>query len=207
MKKVGIMGGTFNPIHFGHLFLAENTYEQLGLDKILFMPSKNPPHKAKPDSVTEQQRVDMVKLAIEGNPHFEFSAVELEREGTTYTADTLTLLTGQHKDTEYYFMVGADSLLMMHHWKSPQTILKLCTVVASNRDNVDQVMLSRQIEYLTNTYGANVIQIDMPTIQISSAEIRKRLAEEKSVRYYLPDSVYDYIRKYRLYEANPEDIR
>lgn len=205
MKKVGIMGGTFNPVHFGHLFLAEQAYEQLALDKVLFMPSKNPPHKAKPESVSEQGRVDMIELAIRENPHFELSTVELEREGMTYTADTLTILTEQHADTEYFFIVGADSLFMMQNWWKPETIFKLCTVAAANRDNMDQAGIERQAEYLKLTFGASIALINMPMIQISSAEIRKRISAEKSVRYYLPDSVYDYIRKNRLYAVNSED--
>lgn len=204
MIKTGIMGGTFNPIHFGHLLLAENAYEQLGLDKVLFMPSKNPPHKAKPETVTERQRLDMIAMAIRENPHFELSAVELEREGMTYTVDTLAILTRQHPGTEYFFLVGADSLFMMQNWREPETIFRLCTVVAANRDNVDQVRLDRQVEYLKNTFAASIVQIDMPAIQISSAEIRQRISEARSIRYYLPDAVYNYIKRNGLYAAKPE---
>jgi nicotinate-nucleotide adenylyltransferase len=198
------MGGTFNPIHYGHLVLAENSYEQLGLDKILFMPSKNPPHKAKPEDVTEQQRVDMIALAIQNNEHFELSMLELEREGVTYTADTLTQLTAHHMDTEYYFIVGADSLFNLQNWMKPQTIFNLCTIVAANRDNVDKSQLLQQVEFLKNAYSASIVLIDMPTIQIASKVIRERIAAQKSVRYYLPDTVIEYINKNELYTTDPE---
>jgi nicotinate-nucleotide adenylyltransferase len=205
MMKFGIMGGTFNPIHFGHLFLAENAYEQIGLDQILFMPSKNPPHKAKPTQVTDQQRVEMIALAIRDNPHFALSTVELERSGYTYTADTLTLLKKENPETEYYFIVGADSLFMMHQWYQPQTIFSLCTVVAAGRDNVDFEKLKQQAEFLQQQYQARILLLDMPTIQIASGEIRKRIIEQKSVRYYLPEVVSEYINKNRLYLTASED--
>ncbi|HWT74226.1 MAG TPA: nicotinate-nucleotide adenylyltransferase [Mobilitalea sp.] len=205
MKKVGIMGGTFNPIHFGHLFLAENAYEQLGLDKILFMPSKNPPHKQKPEEVTQKQRVDMLQLAIQDNPHFELSTLELDREGMTYTADTLTLLTSQNLDTQYYFIVGADSLLYMQDWKDPQRIFDHCIVVAACRDQVDKKQLYQQAELLEKTFHANITMIEMPVIQIASRVIRERLEKKQSVRYHIPDAVNEYIMKNGLYQSIPED--
>lgn len=201
MKKVGIMGGTFNPIHLGHLFLAENAYEQLGLDEVLFLPSKNPPHKEYPYQVTQQQRVEMITLAIEDNPHFELSTMELEREGITYTADTLTMLNKQHPNVEFYFIIGADSLFSLHYWMNPQVIFNSCTVVAANRDNSDHNLLIQQIECLKETFNANIILIDMPAMQISSEMIRENIATGKSVRYTLTDKVLEYIQKNKLYHS------
>ncbi len=203
MKKIGIMGGTFNPIHNGHLFLAENAYEQIGLDQILFMPSKNPPHKAKPEMITDQQRVDMINLAIQDNSHFTLSTVEMEREGYTYTADTLTLLSKQNLEVRYYFIVGADSLFMMHQWHEPQVIFDLCTVVAATRDHVDGTKLAAQAELLKEQFHADIQLISMPTIQIASADIRSRVAQNKTIRYYLPDQVARYISQHRLYHISP----
>lgn len=207
MKKVGIMGGTFNPIHYGHLFLAENSYEQLSLNQVLFMPSKNPPHKDKPREVTEHQREEMISLAIKDNSHFELSTMELDREGTTYTADTLTILTGIHPDTEYFFLLGADSLFQILNWKDPQTIFNLCTIVVANRDNMDVNKLMKQADYLRDTFKARIILIDMPTIQISSETIRGRIGAHKSVRYFLPDAVNEYVISNNLYVIQPEDLR
>ncbi|HWT26804.1 MAG TPA: nicotinate-nucleotide adenylyltransferase [Mobilitalea sp.] len=200
MKKVGIMGGTFNPIHFGHLFLAEDAYEQIGLDEILFMPSKNPPHKQKAELVADEHRVNMVKLAIKDNPHFTFSDMELMREGITYTADTMTILKKENPENEYYFIEGADSLFMMQDWMNPQTIFNLCTIVSSNRDNVEEEKLTRQLEFLKKNFNARIMLLDMPTIQIASANIRNRIASGKSVRYYVPDEVLEYIKENRLYD-------
>ncbi len=207
MKKVGIMGGTFNPIHMAHLFLAEQAYEQLDLDKVLFMPSKNPPHKEMPYQITEQQRIDMILLGISDNLHFELSTFELEREGMTYTADTLTLLTEQNSDTEYYFIVGADSLFYMHKWYQPQTVFDHCTVIAASRDHANRQTLEEQVQYLANNFNARIKLIEMPTIQISSAEIRERITLGKTVRYFLPDNVQEYILQKKLYMVNPEDIK
>jgi len=200
MQKVGIMGGTFNPVHYGHLFLAENAMEQLNLDKILFMPSKNPPHKKKQDLVSDMQRIEMVRLAVYENPHFEISTIEFDREGITYTADTLTILTHENPDTEYYFIVGADSLFMMQDWHTPQIIFNLCTILAAGRDRVPENQLAKQMKYLRDTFDARIIQLNMPTIEISSAVIRKRIAANKTVRYFVPKEVMDYIAKHRLYE-------
>jgi nicotinate-nucleotide adenylyltransferase len=199
MKKIGIMGGTFNPIHNGHLFLAENAYDQLGLEHILFMPSKNPPHKAKPNMVTDQQRVDMINLAIQDNPHFSLSTVELEREGFTYTADTLTLLAKENLEVRYYFIVGADSLFMMDQWYQPQIIFDLCTVVAAGRDQMDYDKLAAQAEYLRERFHADIQLVEMPMIQIASANIRSRIAENRTIRYYVPEQVGEYIRQHGLY--------
>ena len=117
-KKKGIMGGTFDPIHIGHLILGENACLQLGLDSILFMPSGNPPHKPhRPGRATTMQRVEMVRLAIEDNPHFELSLAETHDQGYTYTEETLRRLTAENPDTDYYFIMGADSLFQFEHWK------------------------------------------------------------------------------------------
>ncbi|MDF2908632.1 MAG: hypothetical protein K0R34_3953 [Herbinix sp.] len=199
MKKIGIMGGTFNPIHNGHLFLAENAYEQIGLDQILFMPSKNPPHKAKPNMVTDQQRVDMINLAIQDNPHFALSTIELERDGYTYTADTLALMANGQQEERYYFIVGADSLFMMHQWYQPQVIFDLCTVVAAGRDHVDGDKLAAQAELLKEQFHADIRLVEMPTIQIASEDIRNRVGENRTTRYYLPDQVAQYINTHQLY--------
>ena len=199
MKMIGIMGGTFNPIHYGHLFLAQNAYEQVGLEQIMFMPSKNPPHKMKPEKVTDGQRVEMIALAIEDNPHFILSTLELEREGFTYTADTLELLAKEHPETRYHFIVGADSLFMMDRWKDPQKIFDLCTVVAAARDGVDLEKLSAQAGYLKERFHGDILLAEMPMMQISSENIRERAARGQSLRYYLPDRVITYINENQLY--------
>jgi len=202
MKKIGIMGGTFNPIHYGHLFLAEHAYEQMELDEILFMPSNHPPHKASKDIVSNEHRKTMVALAIKDNPHFTLSTLELEREGTTYTVDTLEILTKEQPEAEFFFIVGADSFFAIPYWKNPERILELCSLVVFERDHVEQDQMLKQLEFLTSTYpGAKIFLLKMPTIQISSKKIRERIAENKSIRYYVPADVQDYIEKHNLYSA------
>lgn len=205
MRKIGIMGGTFNPIHNGHLFLAENAREYAGLDQVLFMPSKNPPHKEILSKVTEIQRTDMIRLAIAGHPYFEFSDFELLRSGLTYTADTLTLLNKENPDCRYYFIVGTDSLFMMQDWMRPETVFQKCTVIAAGRDHIEEDKITGQMEYLKKTFKADIIYAKMPMIDISSENIRNRIAAGRTVKYYLPDAVIDYIRENKLYESEQED--
>lgn len=204
MKKVGIMGGTFNPVHYGHLFLAEQAYEQLGLDKCLFMPSKNPPHKKGQEITSGEHRLNMVRLAVLSNPHFEASTTELDREGMTYTADTLKLLTAEHPDTEYYFIVGADSLLQMTQWREPQTVFRLSTIAVAGRNHLPEDILDQQIKGLTEEFGAKITYLQMPDIEISSADIRERIANGKTIRYYLPEQVMDYIIYHGLFNNSKE---
>lgn len=198
-KKIGIMGGTFNPIHIGHLILAQTALEQFQLDKVLFMPSKNPPHKRNEHILDDKVRATMVQLAIEDNPCFELSTFEMQREGTTYTADTLEQLTKLYPDEEYYFIVGADSLFYLDKWKDPETILKLCTLVAAVRDQRTKKEMEDQITYLSSQYDSTIELLDSPNIDISSTMIRERAKAELSVEYYVPTRVAEYMAKNNLY--------
>lgn len=200
MRKIGIMGGTFNPIHMAHLILAENAYEQLKLDKVLFMPSKKPPHKLKENITADEHRLKMVQLAIEGNPHFEVSAVELKREGTTYTAETLEQLKAEYPEDEFYFILGADSLFQMEDWWRPDTIFELAHIVAAVRDHVKDREMKEQVTYLYNKFKADIHLLDTPNMDISSKKLREDLKTGKSIRYYIPDAVLKYIKKHHLYQ-------
>lgn len=199
MKKVGIMGGTFNPIHFGHLLLAEHAYEQAGLDYVLFMPTMNPPHKSDINMVSAEHRINMVELGIKNNPHFLMSAIELNRPGITYTSDTLKVLKEGNPDTEYYFIVGADSLMTMVDWMNPQIVFNLSTIIAGGRAQYSMEQLDEHREYLETTYNGKILLLDMPIIEISSANIRERISHGKSIKYYLPDNVLSYINEQNLY--------
>jgi nicotinate-nucleotide adenylyltransferase len=199
MKKVGIMGGTFNPIHNGHLFLAEHAYEQAGLENVLFMPSMNPPHKDVMTVESAEHRFNMVRLAINNNSHFILSDLEHKRSGLTYTSDTLKVLKDKEPDTEYYFIVGADSLMMMSHWMDPQTVFRLSTIITGGREQCSKEQLEAQVRYLENAYKGKIILLDMPIMEISSELIRERVANKKSIRYYVPDNVVSYINENKLY--------
>ncbi len=203
-KKVGIMGGTFNPIHFGHLLLAETAFHQFQLDEILIMPTKNPYYKKISNSVTEEDRVAMVELAIEDNAHFRLSKEELNREGTTYTVETLSQLTARHPDYEYYFIMGADSLYHIESWKDPAQILKLATIVVAGRAGTGS-SLSSQIEYIENKYDSEIYRLNSPVLEISSNDIRRRIRDGESIRYLLPAKVADYIYEHGLYQPDIRD--
>ncbi len=199
-KKIGIMGGTFDPIHMGHLILGEQSYEQLHLDKVLFMPSGNPPHKRNRDGgASDSQRVEMVRLAIEDNPHFELSLMEMHESGYTYTYRTLEELNEQHPDTDYYFIIGADSLFAFEEWKEPGRICKACTLVVAVRDHTPSDELNREIKRLSDKYDGNFARLDTMNIDVSSHQIRQWVSDRKSLKYYVPDKVLSYMRENGIY--------
>ncbi len=199
-KKIGIIGGTFNPIHIGHLIIAEQAYDQFDLDKVLFMPANVPPHKRGEDIESDRNRIEMVRLAIEDNPHFELSLVEMERDAISYTVDTLQLLTKEYPDTEFYFIMGGDSIASIEKWREPATIMNLCHLLACVRDELDDERLSDQISYLNDKYKSTIQKINIPMMDISSTLIRNRTKHQLSIRYMVPDKVMSYILRYHLYE-------
>ena len=199
-KKIGIMGGTFDPIHMGHLILGEQSYEQLQLDKVLFMPSGNPPHKRNRDGgASDGQRVEMVRLAIEDNPHFELSLTEMHETGYTYTYHTLEELNERHPDTDYYFIIGADSLFAFEEWKEPGRICKACTLVVAVRDHTSSDELNQEIKRLSDKYEGHFARLDTMNIDVSSRQIRQWISEGQSLKYYVPDKVLSYMRENGIY--------
>lgn len=199
-KKIGIMGGTFDPIHVGHLILGEKAHEQLGLDKVWFMPSGNPPHKRNREGrASDEQRVEMVKRAISGNPHFALSLIEMNENGYTYTYRTLETLKQQNPDTDYYFIIGADSLYNFATWKEPARICGACTIVAASRNHIPAHSLDQQMTYLSQQYKGCFIRLDTMNIDVSSQDLRRWLKEGRSLRYYVPDDVIAYIRNNHIY--------
>ena len=199
-KKIGIMGGTFDPVHMGHLILGEKAYEQLNLDKVLFMPSGNPPHKKNREGrATDEQRVEMVRRAISDNPHFELSLEEMHADGYTYTYHTLEKLKNKNPDTEYYFIIGADSLYNFDTWMKPERICKACTLVVASRNYGENDDLGQQIMHCAQTYNGIFLCLDIMNVDVSSQQLRQWILEGHSVRYYVPDSVISYIREQHIY--------
>ena len=199
-KRIGIMGGTFDPIHIGHLILAEDAYVELGLDEVLFMPAGHPPHKVLGKGrATNKERTDMVRLAIEGNDHFSLSLYEMKKEGLSYTFETLEMLSHNEKDVELFFIMGADSLFELHSWKEPAKIMALCTIVAAGRPGRGEEDLAACIDDLRRTFGASIVRLNTPDIDISSTMLRKRASEGLTIRYYVPDKVAAYINDHKLY--------
>ena len=194
------MGGTFDPIHMGHLILGEQSYEQFQLDKVLFMPSGNPPHKRdRAGRASDNQRVDMVRLAIEDNPHFELSLAEMHETGYTYTYRTLEELKEQNPDTDYYFIIGADSLFTFDEWKEPARICRACTLVVAVRDHASSDELNQEIKRLSAEYEGRFTLLDTMNIDVSSHQIRSWVSEGKSLKYYVPDPVISYMKENGIY--------
>lgn len=199
IKRIGIMGGTFNPIHQGHLLLAEQAREYCELDEVLFIPSGNSYMKDSSEILDGEIRIFMTAAAIEDNPSFTLSTMEVEREGATYTCDTIQDLREKEPFAQYYFIMGADSLFSMESWKDPGEIFKNCILVAAARDSRDTFSLTEKATELQAKYQARIIILPERKIDISSSEVRSRIREGKSVRYMIPDKVIDYISSNHLY--------
>ncbi len=201
-RRVGIMGGTFDPIHIGHLILAESAYEQFQLDTVQFLPSGNPPHKTdRTDGASDGERLEMVALAIRGNPHFTLDAEEMRRTGLSYTSDTLVCLKRQHPDTDYYFIIGADSLLSFDTWRKPEIICQNCVLLAAVRDGLAPSAMEEKMRKLRERYGAEIHLLQTPNIDVSSTKLRAWRQEGRSLRYYVPDAVLDYIGQNGIYRG------
>lgn len=195
-EKVGIMGGTFNPIHNGHLLLAQTAQEQIALDKVLFMPSGN--SYMKENVLETQKRVDMVALAIKNYPDFELSMIEAQKSGNTYTVETLKFLTEQTPETQYYFIIGADILFQIEQWRNPQQIFQMAVLVCAVRDDYDLDAIHEKGTRLAAS-GADIIYLNMPRLDISSTDIRARVKSSQSIRKLVPPEVAHYIEQEHLY--------
>lgn len=204
-RKLGVMGGTFDPIHFGHLAIAEEARTALGLDQVLFVPAGRPWFKAE-DLVTDAtHRLTMVKLAVEPNAHFIASGIEVERPGPTYSIDTVTQLADEYgPDTELYLLLGVDALMELHRWRDPKRVLEMARVVGIGRPGVDGFNPESIDEVFPGAPG-RIVLLDGPSIEISGVEIRRRVTAGRSIRYLVPDSVEDYIRSQRLYRPDEKE--
>ncbi|MCM1183775.1 MAG: nicotinate-nucleotide adenylyltransferase [Roseburia sp.] len=194
--KTGIMGGTFNPIHNGHLAIAQSAYETVGLDKVLFMPSGN--SYMKKHVLALSKRLDMVRLAIREYPWFELSLVEAEREGNTYTCETLQQLTRENPEVSYYFIMGADSLFHIEEWREPERIFSMAALVCAVREDYGLERLRRKGEELARR-GAEIVYLNTPKIPISSTQIRARVRGGLSISELVPERVAEYITQEHLY--------
>ena len=200
MNQIGIMGGTFDPIHHGHLLLGHQAREEYHLQEIWFMPSGQPPHK-KDHQVTEAQfRWEMAELALEGQEGFRLSDFELCRPGTTYTAQTLALLHEDYPDTRFYFIIGADSLFTIDQWSHPERIFPTCTILAAYRDEINtRKAMEDKILELSKTYHARIRLLVTPLMKISSHELREAVRSGKSITQWVPEPVAAYIQENHLY--------
>jgi nicotinate-nucleotide adenylyltransferase len=198
--KIGILGGTFNPVHCGHLLIAEVVREQYCLDKVLFIPSGNPPHKQLSVVAQAEHRYEMVRCAVNSNPFFEASRIEIDRKGYTYTVDTLKALKNIYgQDTSIYFIIGADVIPELVTWKSFREVFGLCEFIAVLRPGFGKETLLAEISRLTELQNVVIHTADAPMIDISSTDIRDRVATGKTIKYMVPQCVEEYILKNRLF--------
>lgn len=204
-KKIGIMGGTFDPIHYGHLILAQTALETYELDEIMFVPSGTPWLKDSTKVLSKNKRVHMTGIAIEDNTNFALSTIEIDREGNSYSYETVEELKKQQPDTEFYFILGADSVLEIEKWKHPDRLMSECILLAAVRDECDREGLQKQIAYLEEKYKADIRILPAKRVDISSTDIRSRIADDKSVRYMLPDQVIQFIEKNHLYIKSEDE--
>ena len=205
--KVGIMGGTFNPIHNGHLKLAEVALAQAKLDEIWFMPSGLPAHKSNSELLSSEERLHMVKLALDSIAGFKASSFEIDREGFTYTADTMVALKEEYPDYEFFFIIGGDSLMKFHRWVKPEVISAHVTLLAAGRNGYSKEELLKQSEYLQQHFGTKICYLEMPEFPVSSSEIRLHCKEGRydELTKAVPVAVSDYIRKQHLYQKTDRE--
>ncbi|MCM8796783.1 MAG: nicotinate-nucleotide adenylyltransferase [Candidatus Omnitrophica bacterium] len=187
--KIGILGGTFNPIHTGHLILAEEAREKLDLDKVVFVPTFIPPHKDNGNIASAVERLHMVKLAIKGNSYFTVSDTEIKRGGRSYTIDTIREFKEKYSRNELYFIIGSDLLKYLDEWKDLSQILKMVKFIVATRPGYPLEKIPSHIETM-----------DIRAVDISAFEIRQAIKADKSFRYLVPEAVYNYILKKRLYK-------
>lgn len=197
MEKIGILGGTFDPIHNAHIELAEYAYRELGLSKVIFIPAYIPPHKRDRKITDEHHRLNMARLASKDYPYFEVSDIELKLMGASYTSRTLTALDdGFHR---LVFIVGADSFMNLESWHEPEIIFEKADIACACRNGVDKKTLIAKGEEYKKRYNCKSCILDMPDTDISSTHIREMIIEGKDPSRYVSRDVWNYIKKNRLY--------
>lgn len=201
MQRIGVIGGTFDPIHYGHLAAAEEVRARMSLTKVLFVVAGIPPHKLDEEVTPVEHRLAMVELGIASNPHFEISRVDVDRPGPSYSVDTISILLEQYgQNTEMFFIMGLDSLVEVPTWRQPQRLIQLCHLVAVTRPGFDVDM--RRLEASVPGISSRVEIIDMPELDISSSDLQRRVSEGLPIKYQVPEKVERYINEHQLYRSS-----
>lgn len=203
IMRLGIYGGSFDPIHYGHLLLAESAREQCRLDQVWFLPAAVPPHKQQRELVPAHRRVEMLQLAILGHPSFLVSTIEIDRGGVSYTVDTLAAIQEQQRGDELFLLIGADALADLPTWREPARICSIATPLAVRRPDSPPLNFGALGSFLSPERLAEIerAQVEMPLIGLSSTEIRRRIADGRSIRFRVPRGVEKYIETHGLYRA------
>lgn len=199
VRRIGLMGGTFNPIHYGHLLIAENAYEQYHLDEVIFIPTGQSPHKDARQILGADERMEMIRLAIADNPHFSCSDYEIRTEGISYTYLTVQAFYEPPEERELFFIMGADSLAYFDAWMRPDKISRMSTILAAVRDGLNMEELFPIRESLQQKYGTKIGFINTPNFSVSSRMIRHRMEKGHSIRYLVPEAVERYLKEHRVY--------
>ncbi len=195
--RIGILGGTFNPPHLGHLVCAQEAYIQLELERVILIPARQPPHKPVDEEPGAEHRLKLCRLAVEGDPRFEVSELELDRDGPSYTVDTLSLLHSSAPDTDLYMILGGDIAAGLPDWHEPERVLSLATVAVAKRRGTSRELVEQSLARLRG--GERTRFFHMPRIGVSSTFIRERVRARQSIRYLVPDRVAGYIAEQGLY--------
>ncbi len=203
MTRIGILGGTFNPPHLGHLICGQEALIQLELDRIVMMPAGVPPHKEVDEDPGQQPRLELCRRAVSGDDRFEVSALEMERDGPSYTVDTLDELHQIAPDSELYLIVGGDVAAGLGSWREPERVLSLATLAIARRRGTSRKAIDDTLAGLQGGERARFFR--MPRIGISSTDIRERVQRHESIRYLVPDAVASYIAEHQLYERQGAD--
>jgi len=201
LSRIGIMGGTFDPIHYGHLAAAEAARVEFGLSKVIFIPAGSPPHKQSQKISDAEHRYSMTALATSSNSGFEVSRLEVDKAGITYTFNTMKELRSIYGEAPaIYFITGADAVLELLTWYKIGELLTLCKFIAVTRPGFDIRKLEQKIAEITSKYDGEIICLEVPLLEISSTDIRERIRNGKPVKYLLPEEVEAYIHKNGLYK-------
>lgn len=200
MIKKAIFGGTFDPIHNGHLHIAYEALYRLGLNQIIFMPSGTPPHKMKKNITDAFLRYEMVKMATREERNFIVSSYEIDKSNLSYTYKTLKHFSNLEKEVQWHFLTGVDCLMDIEKWKNADDIFKLCKLIVFNRPGFNLKNIQYEKEKIENKYSTEIIFLDAPLLEISSTGIRNTVKEGKNISYLLPESVYNTIKQLNLYK-------
>jgi len=202
-KSLGIMGGTFDPIHYGHLVTAEGVRHQFRLEKVIFVPTGKPPHKDR-EITNPYDRLAMTRLAVASNPHFEVSDIEVKKTEVSYTIDTIKQMRELYPSSRLYFITGADAILEILTWRNIEKLLSMCCFIAATRPGYNLQNLEQKLKGLPERFMRKIFSIVVPALAISSTDIRERVREGRPIKYLLPETVERYIKEHGLY--NPAQL-
>jgi len=206
IKNLGIIGGTFNPIHYGHLIAAEFTREAFALDRILFVPSARPPHKDPGEILDSRHRLAMAEIAVRDNPFFSVSTLEIDRQGLSYSVETVDSIRDLHPGANLFFILGIDAFMLMNTWKDTERLAELCSMIVVTRPGYELDPADDCFAGVPLLMWQKMEVIAIPGFEISSSAIRERVAQGKTIRYLLPSGVEDYINTNQLYRDDADDL-